>query len=182
MFPSPDAVYSLILRGAGSIWLRLALDNTRLLTITGLDEMIGIPGPDQSLATDRISVEKRFHLVPAAKLLVTIPTTNDRLVLRRLDIGESLAGVPVEFLFVTSPPVLTAKAGQPLRHRIDVLSKRGGVAWALDRGPEGLTVSTEGVVSWLVPRDLEGAEETAALTLSDASGRKATHKLTIHVQ
>jgi len=182
MFPSPDPVYSLSLRGGGSIWLRLARDNTPVLTITGLDEMIGIPGPDQSLATDRISVEKRFHLVPAAKLLVTIPTTNDRLVLRRLDIGESLAGVPVEFLFVTSPPVLTAKAGQPLRHRIDVLSKRGGVAWALDRGPEGLTVSTEGVVSWLVPRDLEGAEETAALTLSDASGRKATHKLTIHVQ
>jgi len=182
MFPSPDAVYSLILRGAGSIWLRLALDNTRLLTITDLEEMVGIPGPDQSLATDRISVEKRFHLVPAAKLLVTIPTTNDRLVLRRLDIGESLARLPVEFLFVTSPPVLTAKAGQPLRHRIDVMSKQGGVTWALDRGPKGLTVSTDGEVSWLVPRDLKSAEETAVVGISDASGRKAIHKLTIHVE
>jgi hypothetical protein len=144
--------------------------------------MVGIPGPDESLVVDRITAEKRFHLVPAARLLVTIPTTNDRLVLRRLDIGESLARLPGGFLFVTSPPILTARAGQPLRHRIEVMSRQGGLACALDRGPEGLTVSTDGVVSWLVPRDLKGAEETAALTVSDASGRKVIHKITIHVE
>jgi WD40 repeat protein len=182
MFPSPEPVYSLSLRGGGSISIRLTRDNTRLLNITGLDEMVGLPGPDQSLVHDRISVEKRFHLVPAAKLLVTIPRSNDRLVLRRLDIVESLALLPVEYLFVTSPPMVTAKADQKLRHRIAVQSPRGGVTWALDRGPEGLTVSSDGVVSWSVPRGLKGAEETAAVTIGDASGRRVIHTLTIRIE
>jgi len=182
VFPSPDPVYSLSLRGGGSISIRLARDNARLLNITGLDEMVGLPGTDRSVVSDRIGVEKRFHLVPAASLLVTIPTTNDRLVLRRLDIGESLARLPGEFLLVTSPPVVAAKAGQVFRHRIAVLSRRGGVTWTLDRGPEGLTVSSDGVVSWSVPRGLKGAEETAAVTIGDGSGRKTVHTLTIHVE
>ena len=101
-------------------------DNARLLNITSLDEMVGLPGTDRSVVSDRIGVEKRFHLVPAASLLVTIPTTNDRLVLRRLDIGESLARLPGESLLVTSPPVVAAKAGQAFRHRIAVLSGAAG--------------------------------------------------------
>jgi S1-C subfamily serine protease len=182
MFPSPDPVYCLSLRGGGSISIRLAADNARLLNVTGLDEMLGLPGTDRSLVSDRIGVEKRFHLVPAANLLVTIPTSNDRLVLRRLDIGESLARLPGEFLFVTSPPILAAKAGQPLRRRIVVQSRLGGVTWALDRGPKGLTLSTDGLVSWPVPRGLKGTEETATVTIGDASGRRVVHKLTIHVE
>jgi S1-C subfamily serine protease len=182
MFPSPDPAYSLSLRGGGSIAIRLTRDNSPLLTITGLAEMVGLTGRDESLIYDRISVEKRFHLVPAARLLVTIPTSNDRLVLRRLDIGDSLARLPGDFLFATSPPALTAKAGQPFRHRIDVLSKQGGVTWALDHGPEGLTVSTDGEVRWRVPRGLKGSEETATVTIGDSSGRKVIHKLAIQVE
>jgi hypothetical protein len=52
-----------------------------------------MPGPfdmpqqlfQQNQAWD-LTEEKRFHLVPAAKLLITIPWSNDRLVLRRVDI------------------------------------------------------------------------------------------------
>jgi hypothetical protein len=182
IFPSPDPAYSLSLRGGGSISVRLTRDNAPLLIITGLDEMVGVTGRDQGLVNDRISVEKRFHLVPAAKLLVTIPTSNDRLVLRRLDIGESLARLPVDFLVVTSPPVLAAKAGQFLQYRIGVLSRHGRITWTLDHGPEGLSVSSDGVVSWRVPHGLEGSEETATVTIGDASGRKVTHRITIRVE
>ena len=34
------------------------------------------------------TIDKRFHLVPAAGLLITIPVTDDRLVLRRIDLSE----------------------------------------------------------------------------------------------
>ena len=37
-------------------------------------------------------LDKRFHLVPAARLLITIPHTNDKLVLRRLDIEKAIRG------------------------------------------------------------------------------------------
>jgi hypothetical protein len=39
------------------------------------------------IVRDGISLENRYHFVPAARLLVTISPSNDRLVLRRLEVG-----------------------------------------------------------------------------------------------
>jgi hypothetical protein len=55
-------------------------DGTRLLTVRELDEMGGA-GINESSIQDDFTVAKRFHLVPAAYLLITIPFTNDRIVL-----------------------------------------------------------------------------------------------------
>lgn len=33
-----------------------------------------------------LTLDKRYHLVPQAGLLITIPTDNDRLVLRQIDL------------------------------------------------------------------------------------------------
>ena len=64
----------------------------RLLTVGGLSEMADAPAEDRRPDGTRIisdfTIDKRFHLVPAAGLLITIPVTNDRLVLRRIDLGE----------------------------------------------------------------------------------------------
>jgi hypothetical protein len=64
----------------------------RLLTVGGLSEMADAPAEDRRTDGTRIisdfTIDKRFHLVPAAGLLITIPVANDRLVLRRIDLGE----------------------------------------------------------------------------------------------
>ncbi len=70
------------------------VDGSRLLSIDGLDEM-KVEIEDQqkivteSYATD-FTLDKRFHLIPQAHLFITIPRTNDCLVLRRLDIEAAL--------------------------------------------------------------------------------------------
>ena len=38
-----------------------------------------------------MTIDKRFHFIPAANLLVTVPPSNDRLVLRRLCLDEGIA-------------------------------------------------------------------------------------------
>jgi S1-C subfamily serine protease len=61
-----------------------------LFRVTDLEEIPG--GVGDRLVDDYhgdFTVEKRFHLVPAAGLLITIPSEDNRLVLRRLDIEES---------------------------------------------------------------------------------------------
>src|SRR5262249_2190342 len=126
---------------------------TRLFTITGLDEMGG-SSPDEAWLQHDLTVDKRFHLVPAANLLLTIPYSNDRLVLRRLDIGKVLDRSGGDYLLVASPSRLTAEAGQPLVHQIEVRAKAGGIQCALAQGPEGLTVSPDGKLTWLPPPDL----------------------------
>jgi hypothetical protein len=64
-------------------------DGTRLLTVKDLDEMNGANQNESSIQDD-LTVDKRFHFVPAGNLLVTIPFSNDRLVLRRLDVRKAL--------------------------------------------------------------------------------------------
>ena len=66
-----------------------ASDDSLLLTIYGLDEMLGIPTTNREDASD-FPVDKRFYWIPAAETLITIPPTNDRLVLRSLRIDPAL--------------------------------------------------------------------------------------------
>ncbi len=84
-FPTTDPRLDISLRAADAITVLRAGDGTRFLTVVGLGEMAGVLQKGD-IVRDGISLENRYHLVPAAKLLVTIPPTNDRLVLRRLDI------------------------------------------------------------------------------------------------
>ena len=54
------------------------------MSLPVLDEMSGV-GAEQWIKHD-FTIDKRYHLIPQAKLLITIPLSNDRLVLRRIDL------------------------------------------------------------------------------------------------
>jgi S1-C subfamily serine protease len=84
-FPTTDARFDFSLRAADTIAILRAQDGTRLFSVAGLDEMTGVLQPN-AIVKDGISLENRYHVVPAANLLVTIPPPNNRLVLRRLEI------------------------------------------------------------------------------------------------
>jgi hypothetical protein len=88
-FPTTDPRFDISLRAADTITLLGAQDGTRLLTVSDLDEMTGVIAPGD-IVRDGISLENRYHFVPAAKLLATIPPTNDRLVLRRLEVDPAV--------------------------------------------------------------------------------------------
>jgi WD40 repeat protein/S1-C subfamily serine protease len=60
----------------------------RLCSVLGLDEMASRAN-DQASGPTNLTVEKRFHLIPAANLLITIPFSNDKLVLRRLEVAKA---------------------------------------------------------------------------------------------
>ena len=95
-------------------------DGSSLLTVYGLDEMAATARPED-WHDDDFTIEKRFYFVPAAHVLVTIPPSNDRLVLRRLEIDQALAGDGGDRPAVLSLPTLTATAGRQLVHQM----KRG---------------------------------------------------------
>jgi len=158
----------------------------RLLTVVGLSEMADVVPedrrPDYTRVITDFTIDKRFHLVPAAGLFITIPATNDRLVLRRLDLGEALDRTGEDYLIVNSTPVLAAKVGQKLEHQIVAKSKKGGLSFSLAEGPQGLTVGPEGKVTWLPPQTLRGEEVNAAVTVKAASGQERIHHLRILVR
>jgi len=167
--------------GAVTASVHAAGDGSRLLTVHGLDEMTGTVKMEDWFP-DGVTTDQRFHFVPAAHLLITIPPSNDRLVLRRLDLDEALGRTGGDHLIVTSPPTLDATAGEKLVHRIVARSKKGGITYALARGPDGLKVASDGRITWTVPRALEGQDVTVVVTVGDASGDELFHTLKIRVK
>jgi hypothetical protein len=190
--PSSDPAYYLSVRGlsdnrspnqpAGAVTVSVheANDGTRLLTARDLGEMSGM-GNNEAWIPDDFTVEKRFHFVPAARLLVTIPPTNDQLVLRRLDIDKALDQLGVDALTVTTPSNLHAKVGRLLQHQIEARSKSGGIRYTLAKGPDGLTLSPTGKLTWTPPKPLSGDAIKAVVIVADSSGREHFHTITIRV-
>jgi hypothetical protein len=163
-----------------------AADGTRLLTVHGLDEMAGLPSGDRradnTIIPGDFTLDKRFHLIPPAGLLITIPATNDRLVLRRLDLAEALDRAGGDYLVVVSPTTLTASPGQRLEHQIVARARRGGITCTLSHGPAGLSVTPDGKVTWLVTGQAGGEDVTAEIAVRDAASQERVHRLQICVK
>jgi len=166
-------------KGPVSASIHSAGDGARLLTIPALEEMTGFS--DRDWFSERLMVEKRFHFIPAAKLLITIPPKNDRLVLRRVDIDAAVAQT-ADAILILSPPLINACAGQPLRARIQAKSAKGDVQLTLVDGPEGLSIAPDGQISWPVPELPSGGAAKIVLSLRDPAGRSRSHEVVIRVQ
>jgi hypothetical protein len=166
---------------AVTVAIHSAGDGLPLLTVHGLDEMTA-SGTPEDWHRDDFTAEKRFHFVPAAHLLVTIPPSNDCLMLRGVDIGRARPGESApDRLTVTSLPNLTVSAGRQLVHRIEARSKNSPITYQLARGPDGLEVDRDGKTTWTPPPALKGRDLTAVIVVGDASGQEIFHTLRIHV-
>lgn len=162
---------TLTLHAAGSL--------TPLANIEKLPEMHFLNPVGGDWQEKSPAFEYRFRWIPAAELLITVPSTDDRLVLRRLRLANVIATSGPETLYVTSAKSLLVRAGKKLSHRIEVKSAKGGVKLTLTKGPEGLKLTPDGRVEWDVPDRGENLEETAVITIENESGHPLFHKLTI---
>ena len=191
LIPSTDPNYFLAISGANSIGgslsgpvsasVRLTSSGAVLATARGLDEMADA-GRNPNGATDAVTIDKRFHFIPAANLLITVPASNDRLVLCRLSLDEAIARSATPILAVTSATDLSARPGQRLVHQIQVRSSNGGTTFDLSHGPAGLSVSGDGAIRWQVPLSAERKDYEAIVTIGDASGKQIFHSVRIKVE
>jgi predicted Zn finger-like uncharacterized protein len=140
--------------------------------------------PEEAIAlvNDTLALDKRFHFIPAANLIVFIPPTNDRLQLIHLDVEEAMEKADIDYLLVTSQAPATARKGDTYAYQLAVKSKKGGVAYRVESGPKGMTVDNSGKLTWAVPRDFADAEADVILTVKDRTGQEVFHTFKIGVQ
>jgi hypothetical protein len=179
VIPSPDPSCYLLVRSSKShampvLEVYSAASDSRLFVVNGLDEM-------QDLKNNELTLVQRYHLIPSARLMVTIPVENDRLVVRRLDILRELHRLGVDEIVVTSPPVVGAIAGESFRHRVEAYAK-GGATFERSVAPEAMSVSPEGEMRWNVPEGAAGQETVAVVAVRSPSGQTVLHKVYILVR
>ena len=155
-------------------------DGRRLLVVTGLDEMDDV---DLKSVHDQMTVDRRFRYLPAAQLLVTIPPSDDRLVLRRLDLDAATGLLGVPYLFASSPTRVEAKPGKPLVYQGKARSKGGTLTWLLEKGPDGMVIAADGKLTWPSPKIIDAGQPILAiLSVSDDAGNQVFHRLEIFVR
>lgn len=119
--------------------------------------------------------DRRIHLLPSAGVLLTIPATNDQIVVRKLDVEAALKKSALDYLFVASVQVRRAVKGAAYAYQVEVKSKKGKVVYRLDSGPEGMRISAAGKLTWAVPADFGEDEASVVLSIRDASGQEVFH-------
>jgi S1-C subfamily serine protease len=123
--------------------------------------------------------DKRIYFIPDAKVIIALPKTNRRLVLHRYDVDEALEASGSDYLIVTSSPVTRAVVEEAYSYRLQVKSKRGGVKYRLENGPQGMKIDADGLLSW-TPGVRDAVEQTVIVSVKDDSGQEAFHHFKIN--
>ncbi len=125
-------------------------------------------------------VDQRIHMIPAAKCLLTIPPTGDRVHVYRLDPVELLEKSGVDYLAILSQPPSFAVLGEKFTYQIEAKARKGGLKFELVSGPLGMTISPTGSLTWSVPPTFgEGATTSVIVSVRDAAGQERTHSFVL---
>jgi S1-C subfamily serine protease len=126
------------------------------------------------------ALDKHIYFIPDAHVIVAIPETNDRLILRQFDLQQALKTAGIDYLFVASSPVTTVAPQSFYTYQIQIESKREGVKFSLEKGPAGMQITPAGKLTWTA-----GAaenKEIVIIRITDASGQEIFHTFTINVK
>jgi hypothetical protein len=126
--------------------------------------------------------DRRVFLIPEAKMLITIPLTNDRLICRPLDVDRLMEKAGFDYLFVASQPVTTARENTLYTYQVSAKSNKGGVKVKLESGPKGMKVSPQGLVEWEVPKKADRSEYEVVLGVTDSAGQECFQTFTITIE
>jgi hypothetical protein len=159
--------------------VHLVGDGRPLVTLNSLK---GLEPPDPfGRSGPALPLDRRVFFIPQAKLIVTIPRISDLLYLHHFDLDEALEKSGIDYLVVTSQPPAAAIRGKPYSYALAVKSRKGGVKYKLEAGPDGMAVSPDGKLTWDVPAAIKGTEVDVILTVSDASGQEVLHTFKIAI-
>ncbi|MCC5850698.1 MAG: trypsin-like peptidase domain-containing protein [Verrucomicrobia bacterium] len=128
--------------------------------------------------TSPLRVEDRFHFIPQLNLFLTLPDSDDRIFARSLVITEILDAKGIDYFHITSQPH-SATPSSLFQYQLRAMSKADGVRFHLETGPEGLEISTGGLVQWQTPESLK--EESVIVRATNAIGQEILHTFRIPV-
>ena len=155
-------------------------DRSMLVTLPPMPE-VTVPRDSYANAPGTLEWQERIFLVPQHQRLVTVADTRDQLVIRPFDMVETLEHAGIDYLFVDSLPVTVADPGKVYQYPIVVQSKKGGIKFSLDSGPQGMKLSKDGVLTWPVPANFDPGPTGVIVTIEDTSGQNVFHTFNIQV-
>jgi hypothetical protein len=110
-----------------------------------------IPVPNFFEQKGEITFDKRLFLDVESGLLVSIPSSNDRIHIQPFDLGAEIARISSDYFLAYSPKIDMYSPGQTYTSHVRVETNRKELSYELYVGPPGLTVESDGKITWNVP-------------------------------
>lgn len=115
------------------------------------------------------SLDKRVMLIPQANQLVTIPFSSDRLLVKRVDFRTQLDKAGIDYLYVTSVAPRKFLPGRRFEYAIEIASNSKATEFAINSGPEGMSISSTGLITWDVPSDFKDSRVNVIVSIKNDS-------------
>lgn len=135
----------------------------------------------QNQGNTGISLDKRIWCLPLSRVLIILPPPNDQFGIYRFDPEAALEKSEIDYLFVKSTPPGSVWAGDKLFYKIEVKSKRGGVRFKLESGPDGMLLGDSGELVWAVPADIVEARVAVIVSITDSTGQEIYHNFDLKI-
>lgn len=115
------------------------------------------------------------YYIPQAETLAYLPETKSRIHLHRVKLDQLLKNRKDDYFFTQSQPVKTAARGEKYEYKLEAKSNQTPLKFQIDSGPEGMSVSPAGVVSWAVPHDFKNDQTSVIVSVSNSTGKSLYH-------
>ena len=122
-----------------------------------------------SWATHDFSVDKRAYLNMSLNRLVSIPFTNDSIIIQDFDFKKEISKSGVDFLVVSSLPAQTFDMGKTFRYQVVVESNKNKLKFELASGPEKMEISATGKLTWKVPENFKQDSVDVIIAVTNGS-------------
>lgn len=152
--------------------------DTPLINLPSLE--LGKSNENRSWMRGDFTLDKRVYYILGANQLISIPLTNDRLVIQRVSLMESLKESGVDYFFVVSTPKRGFRPGKTYRYRIEVASKRPGVRFSLAESPKGMRISPSGDITWKVPSQFRDDKAEVIVNITNSIDQHTVEAFTLY--
>jgi len=137
---------------------------------------------DETRTLPTFSPDQRIHFSPHLNRLTTVPRTNDRVVIRRLDVDDLIGESGNPYLYLTTTTLPAAKPGEPYEFLLEAKCHEGNPTFAfVGRPPAGLELSPGGLLTWQAPDIAGPAIETRFQIMVKHNRRQVQRWLTLRV-
>lgn len=132
------------------------------------DLELGRTNENASWTTNDFTLDKRVYYLLSANQLITVPFSNDQVLLKEFDLKRELAEAKLDHFFITSSPDRFFTPGSTYRYQIEVQTNQRKVECTLTSAPEGMSISDKGLITWRVPKNF--TDETVDVIVSVTAG------------
>ena len=124
--------------------------------------------------------EQCFHYLPQHELVLLLPASREKLILRKFNLEKAVQQSKEKFLYIDSKPIINCLAGDSYQYQLDAKAS-SAVVYSLVTGPPGMSVSDTGLIQWKAESRPIGGKVFVALTATSKEGLAADQTFDLYI-